>query len=78
MNAAALVTVYAWVGLLVSIALLLAGYGLTALLGKELLRRLRRVYHLSVILYWLGRLERNGTRTFQQPDHDDSPPAKDW
>jgi hypothetical protein len=36
--------------------------------GERVFNRLRRIYHLRLISYWLDRLEREGKRTFQRPD----------
>jgi hypothetical protein len=71
-EAAAILTAYAWLGLAVSAGLLCAGYWLIGLLGVEVYKRLRRVYHLSVVWYWLDRLEKLGTHRFMRPHPDPS------
>lgn len=71
MNAATLVTTYAVIGLAVVAALLGLGWFLTFIAGKLLWRRLVRVYHFTVILYWLDRLEKSGWRTFQKAERED-------
>ncbi len=71
MNAATLVTTYAAIGLAVVAALLGLGWYLTLIAGKLLWRRLVRVYHFTVILYWLDRLEKSGWRTFQKAERED-------
>lgn len=71
MNAATLVTTYAVIGLAVVAALLGLGWYLTLVVGKLLWKRLVRVYHFTVILYWLDRLEKAGWRTFQKAEHED-------
>ena len=53
----ALVALIALLGLLIWVA---------GLVGAKLFRDLRRVYCLSVITYWLKRLEREGYHTFQR------------
>lgn len=50
------------------IGALLLTYWLAGLVGTEVLRRLRRIYHLSVIVYWLNRLEKEGTHCFQKAE----------
>lgn len=64
------VNLWAWVGLCVSFAVLLPLYWVGGLLGAEVFKRLRRVYHLTVIWYWLDRLERLGTHKFMRPHPD--------
>ena len=71
MNAATLVTTYAAIVLAVVAALLGLGWYLTLIAGKLLWRRLVRVYHFTVILYWLDRLEKSGWRTFQKAERED-------
>jgi hypothetical protein len=69
-NTLAFVSALAWVGLAVSAVLLGVSYYLLGLLGKEVFTRLRRVYHLSVVWYWLDRLEKLGTHKFMRPHPD--------
>lgn len=71
MNAATLVTAYAAIGLAVVVALLGLGWYLTLIAGRLLWKRLVRVYHFTVILYWLDRLEKAGWRTFQKAERED-------
>lgn len=39
--------------------------------GRWMFSRLRRCYHMTVIAYWLDRLERGGWRVFQKAENDD-------
>ena len=39
--------------------------------GERTFKRLLRVYHLSVITYWLDRLEKEGQRCFQKALDED-------
>ena len=71
MNTATLVTTYAAIGLTVVVALLGLGWYLTLIAGRLLWKRLVRVYHLTVILYWLDRIEKVGWRTFQKAERED-------
>jgi hypothetical protein len=61
--------------LLAASVLLLVALGATwwlaGLLGNEVFKRIRRVYHLSVIWYWLDRLEKGGMREFRKAEADD-------
>lgn len=59
-------------GLLGAIASLLAVSYVAGIVGQETFKRLRRVYHISVIGYWLDRLEREGTHVFQKTQKDQS------
>jgi hypothetical protein len=68
------VAIFGFIGLACSIAALAALWWMTALWGKEVWRRLRRSYHLTVILYWLDRLEKGGTRVFQKAEQEDRTP----
>lgn len=74
MNELAIWTVYGWIGWALVFALQVVAWFGSALVGKALFRRLLRIYHLTVISYWLNRLEKEGRRTFQRPDSpcDDS------
>lgn len=45
-----------------------ATWYLTGLLGREVFNRMKRVYHLTVIWYWLDRLEKGGVREFQKAE----------
>ena len=58
--------VYLWVGAIVCNAVLLAAYLVAGMLGKQVWKRVTRVYHLTVIAYWLDRLEREGTHVFEK------------
>jgi hypothetical protein len=58
--------IYFWIGLVVTNAVLLCLWLLTAYFGKEVLFRLARVYRLEVIWYWLNRLEKEGTHVFEK------------
>lgn len=69
-EAAAVVSLFAWLGLFASFIALLSLYWVAGMLGSALFKRMRRIYHLTVILYWLHRLERLGTHKFMRPDPD--------
>lgn len=58
--------VYFWVGLVITNAVLLVLWTLTAYFGKHVLFRITRVYHLNVVWYWLNRLEKEGTHVFEK------------
>jgi len=58
--------VYFWVGLVVANLVLGALWAITAYLGKEVWQRITRIYSLTVIIYWLDRLEKEGTHTFER------------
>jgi hypothetical protein len=60
-----------WIVLAVVAALQVALWLVVAAAGKEQYRKLRRVYHLHVLGYWLRRLEREGQRTFQRPENEE-------
>ena len=63
-----LITIYGWIGWATLTLILVALYGLTGYLGWRVFVRLTRVYHLRVIVYWLKRLEREGTHAFERSD----------
>lgn len=63
--------VYAALGWLLVTAVLAAMWIATGLLGVATFKRLTRVYHLSVIGYWLSRLEKSGYRVFQKAEQED-------
>lgn len=61
-------TAYAWIGWVITMTIQVVLWYVLGLLGEITFKRLRRVYHLTVICYWLDRFEREGHRTFQRPD----------
>ena len=63
-------TVYAWVGLIASSALLVFLYLVAGAFGTLLYKRFRRIYSITVVHYWLERLEREGLRTFERAPGD--------
>lgn len=65
-------TVYAWIGWATVTAILIPAWFLTGLLGKSVFDRLCRVYHFTVIAYWLDRLEQGGVRVFQKAEQEDA------
>jgi hypothetical protein len=71
MNELAIWTVYGWIGWALVTVLQLAAWGVSTVVGKKLFRRLIRIYHLSVLSYWLDRLEKEGRRTFQRAQDGD-------
>ncbi len=58
--------VYYWVGLVVVNFALAALWLITWYFGQEVWRRATRIYSLTVIYYWLDRLEKEGTHTFER------------
>lgn len=74
MEAAALMIGYAMMatgGGVLAGALLLVVWWLVGLLGRDVFKRLRRIYHLRVIGYWLDRLEKVGLREFEKAEAHD-------
>lgn len=63
--------VAAWLGWAVMAALLAVLYWLSGQIGVVVFRRLTRVYHISVMGYWLSRLEAVGVRDFQKAEKED-------
>lgn len=61
-------------GLLGAVAALIAVWCIAGIVGQATFKRLRRVYHITVIGYWLDRLEREGTHTFQKAKKDTQNP----
>ena len=55
----------------VFLALLVAWWA-SGLVGKEVFTRLRRIYHLTMIGYWLDRLEKQGPRVFRDIEKEDA------
>jgi len=49
---------------------------LTIAWGRKVFKDLRRVYHLTVIAYWLTRLESGGWRVFQKAENSDKESAR--
>lgn len=58
--------IYLWVGLVIVNLILGALWVATGYLGKEVYNRIKRIYSISVIWYWLDRLEKEGVRTFER------------
>ena len=58
--------VYFWVGLVLANLLLASLWFVTGLYGHAVFKRMMRVYHLTVIWYWLDRLEKEGTHVFEK------------
>ena len=71
MDTAMYITAFVLFGLLAVWALMLTLWCGTWLVGKLLWRRLMRIYHFTVILYWLDRLEKGGWRVFQKAEQED-------
>lgn len=73
-----------WIGRIVMaaaggvLALLLLGvaWWFTGILGAEVFKRVRRIYHLRVIGYWLDKLEKEGPRVFEKAQQEDA--AAQW
>ena len=60
-----------FIGLVCSLIALSVLWFISGLWGVAVWKRLKRVYHLTVILYWLERLEKNGVREFQKAEAED-------
>lgn len=66
-----IVTIFGWAAMamcasVVLLFLLGVALYLVGILGKKLFNDLRRIYSLAVISYWLKRLEREGSHTFER------------
>ena len=61
-------------GGLLAAALLGVVWYFTGYLGADVWKRIRRIYHLRVIGYWLDRLEKNGTHIFEKAEAAASQP----
>lgn len=57
---------YFWIGLVVVNVTLGVLWIATGYMGKFVWDRITRIYSLTVITYWLDRLEREGLRTFEK------------
>ena len=66
MNTIAFWTAMAWAGWLITTGSLLALYGVTGLIGKEVWKRMKRIYQFSVLAYWLNRMENEGTHVVRR------------
>ena len=55
--------VFGFLGAIAALCLVAWGAGIV---GHKTFKSLRRVYHLTVIGYWLDRLEREGTHVFKK------------
>ena len=64
-------TTYTLLGMLTMWVILAIGWGTTWVVGRLLWKRLTRIYHFTVILYWLERLEKGGWREFQKAEQED-------
>lgn len=60
------------IGGLMVISLLVIVWWLLGWFGAYVFKRLRRVYHLTVIGYWLDRLEKEGSHCFPRPGKGES------
>lgn len=54
MNELAIWTVYGWIGWALVLVLQIVAWLVCGLIGRKLFSRLRRIYHLTVISYWLN------------------------
>ncbi len=68
METIAIWSMWAWIGWAGTTSVLAVLYAITGVLGKRVYMRVARIYHWRVLGYWLDRLEREGTRTFERPD----------
>lgn len=75
MEAIAYINAYALLGMLTMWGILAIGWVTTWVVGRLLWKRLARIYHFTVILYWLGRLEKGGWREFQKAEAEDNAKA---
>ena len=75
MSATTTITTYALIGMLTMWVILAIGWGATWVVGRLLWKRLTRIYHFTVILYWLERLEKGGWREFQKAEAEDKAKA---
>lgn len=75
METAIYLNAYAAIGIAVvwTILCVLAFFGWH--FGKLVWRRVTRVYHITVIAYWLERLEQGGWREFQKAEREDKAKA---
>ncbi len=48
-------------GVVAVVALLLGACAVLAVVGNLMFRRMRRIYHLQALNYWLDRMDREGT-----------------
>lgn len=64
-------------GLLLATVLLLVAGALVGFVGAWLFKRLRRIYDLSVIVYWLDRLEKEGAHVFRKAGEQSQPANTD-
>lgn len=62
--------VYALIGWVVACLIIAALWLVTAYLGERVFKRITRIYHLTVIGYWLNRLEEEGTHVFQKASNE--------
>ena len=62
--------IYLWVGLLVTNAVLVALWWVTAIVGAVMWKRITRIYSMTVIIYWLDRLEKEGMHTFERAQQE--------
>lgn len=69
------INAYALLGMLTMWSILAIGWGATWVVGRLLWKRLTRIYHFTVILYWLERLEKGGWREFQKAEAEDKAKA---
>ena len=72
MSATTIFITYALIGMLTKWVILAIGWGATWLVGKSLWKRLIRIYHFTVIIYWLDRLEKGGWREFKKAEQEDA------
>lgn len=62
--------VFAWFGMIIAGLLLIVISWVVGCAGRELYRRITRVYHLAVVWYWLDKLESDGLRIFEKARQD--------
>ena len=58
-------------GGMLALVLVVALWFFTGYVGAGVFERLRRIYHLRVIGYWLDRLEKGGVRVFEKAEQYD-------
>lgn len=59
---------YAFLGWMIISAIIAVLWLISGMCGVALYKRLRRVYHFTVIGYWLDRIEKEGTHCFRKSD----------
>ncbi len=64
------VNFYAWIGIAVSTAVLIPLYWISLESWRLVWRRITSIYSMTVVQYWLQRLEKEGLATFERAKRD--------